>query len=105
MPIEKLGLPFLNRYSQPQAEELGALFREIQEGWSSGLPAGLRNQQACRYLNFTDYPIKEIAKLCGYYEEYHFSKMFKQMNGVPPSAYRSMQRQPTSRKSLAPSND
>ncbi|MFC0215288.1 helix-turn-helix transcriptional regulator [Paenibacillus chartarius] len=52
----------------------------------------LRNQQACRYLKFTDYPIKEIAKLCGYYEEYHFSKMFKQLNGVSPSIYRSRQR-------------
>lgn len=52
----------------------------------------LRNQQACRYLIFTDYPIKEIAKLCGYYEEYHFSKMFKQLNGVSPSVYRSTQR-------------
>jgi AraC-like DNA-binding protein len=52
----------------------------------------LRNQQACCYLIFTDYPIKEIAKLCGYYEEYHFSKMFKQLNGVSPSGYRSVQR-------------
>jgi AraC-like DNA-binding protein len=52
----------------------------------------LRNQQACGYLTYTDYPIKEIARLCGYYEEYHFSKMFKQMNGISPSAYRSRQR-------------
>ncbi|MDD9269445.1 helix-turn-helix transcriptional regulator [Paenibacillus sp. GCM10023248] len=52
----------------------------------------LRNQQACRYLIFTDYPIKEIAKLCGYYEEYHFSKMFKLLNGVSPSSYRTSQR-------------
>ncbi|WP_462412887.1 AraC family transcriptional regulator [Neobacillus sp. Marseille-QA0830] len=52
----------------------------------------LRNQQACRYLIFTDYPIKEIAKLCGFLEEYHFSKMFKQLNGISPSAYRSGQR-------------
>jgi AraC-like DNA-binding protein len=52
----------------------------------------LRNEQACRYLKFTNYPIKEIAKLCGFYEEYHFSKMFKQLNGVSPSTYRSKQR-------------
>lgn len=48
----------------------------------------LRNQQACRYLQFTNLPIKEIAKLCGYWEEFHFSKMFKQSNGVSPTAYR-----------------
>ncbi|OLS40856.1 hypothetical protein BTR25_07620 [Bacillus sp. MRMR6] len=52
----------------------------------------LRNEQACRYLIFTDYPIKEIAKLCGFYEEYHFSKMFKKVNGVSPRIYRSMER-------------
>ncbi|MNE88170.1 HTH-type transcriptional activator Btr [compost metagenome] len=52
----------------------------------------IQNQQACRYLTFTDYPVREIAKLCGFYEEYHFSKMFKQLNGVSPTAYRSSQR-------------
>ncbi|WP_052352921.1 helix-turn-helix transcriptional regulator [Neobacillus dielmonensis] len=52
----------------------------------------LRNEQACRYLTFTEFPIKEIAKLCGYYEEYHFSKMFKQLNGIAPSTYRNRKR-------------
>lgn len=55
----------------------------------------IQNEQACRYLVFTDYTIKEIAKLCGYYEEYHFSKIFKQMNGIPPTVYRSRQREET----------
>ena len=49
----------------------------------------LRNQQACRYLTYTDYSVREIAKLSGYVDEYHFSKMFKQLNGLSPSAYRS----------------
>jgi len=48
----------------------------------------LRNQQACRYLQFTNFPVKEIAKLCGYLDEFHFSKMFKQLNGLSPSDYR-----------------
>ncbi|SFD78643.1 AraC-type DNA-binding protein [Paenibacillus catalpae] len=52
----------------------------------------IRNQQACGYLVFTDYPINQIAKLCGYYEEYHFSKMFKQQNGLSPSSYREKKR-------------
>ncbi|WP_407923749.1 hypothetical protein [Cohnella fermenti] len=29
-----------------------------------------------------------MARLCGYQEEFHFSKMFKLMNGVSPSSYR-----------------
>ncbi|WP_162551180.1 helix-turn-helix transcriptional regulator [Paenibacillus tepidiphilus] len=52
----------------------------------------IRNQHACGYLVYTDYPVKEIAKLCGFYEEYHFSKMFKQLNGLSPSAYRCSRR-------------
>ncbi|WP_151736968.1 helix-turn-helix transcriptional regulator [Paenibacillus tengchongensis] len=51
-----------------------------------------RNQHACGYLVYTDYPVKEIARLCGFYEEYHFSKMFKQLNGLSPSAYRRSRR-------------
>ncbi|WP_159881772.1 helix-turn-helix transcriptional regulator [Paenibacillus puerhi] len=53
----------------------------------------LRNQQARRYLLYTDLPVKEIAKLCGYLEEYHFSKMFKQLNGQSPSRFRQEGRQ------------
>ncbi|ASA21607.1 helix-turn-helix transcriptional regulator [Paenibacillus donghaensis] len=52
----------------------------------------IQNQQACRYLVFTDYPVKEIAMLCGYYEEYHFSKIFKLLNGISPTVYRHRQR-------------
>lgn len=52
----------------------------------------IQNQQACRYLIFTDYPVREIAHFCGFYEEYHFSKIFKQLNGVSPTLYRSRQR-------------
>ncbi len=174
-PIETLRLPFLSQYGPGQAEEIGAMFREINQEWLPGQTAGtavsraktqillhklhqsvradwnlmesgafaafeqiksklenaymdhhriekmaeeygisasylrklflkytgmgpkeyhmhIQNSQACRYLTFTDYPVREIAKLCGFYEEYHFSKMFKQLNGVSPTAYRSSQR-------------
>ncbi|WP_052380416.1 helix-turn-helix transcriptional regulator [Paenibacillus camerounensis] len=174
-PIETLRLPFLSQYGPGQAEEIGAMFREINQEWLPGQTAGtavsraktqillhklhqsvradwnlmesgafaafeqiksklenaymdhhrieklaeeygisasylrklflkytgmgpkeyhmhIQNQQARRYLTFTDYPVREIAKLCGFYEEYHFSKMFKQLNGVSPTAYRSSQR-------------
>jgi len=52
----------------------------------------VRNQQACRYLQFTNFPIKEIAKRCGYWEEFHFSKMFKLSTGVSPTVYRNRQK-------------
>lgn len=58
----------------------------------------IRNEHACRYLTFTDYPVKEIANLCGFYEEYHFSKMFKQLNGIAPSGYRRQKREGATRE-------
>ena len=77
------------------ASYLRKLFRKFTGMGPKEYHNHLRNHQACCYLSYTDYPVKEIAKLCGYYEEYHFSKMFKQMNGISPSAYRSQQRQST----------
>ncbi|WP_127585366.1 AraC family transcriptional regulator [Paenibacillus koleovorans] len=48
----------------------------------------VRNEHAKRMLAYTINPIKEIGERCGYNDEYHFSKRFKQMNGMSPSAYR-----------------
>ncbi|MDQ1909821.1 AraC family transcriptional regulator [Paenibacillus sp. GD4] len=52
----------------------------------------IRNEHACRYLMYSDLPIKEIAQICGYLEEYHFSKSFKKMNGLSPTGYRARYR-------------
>ena len=48
----------------------------------------IRNEHARHYLMYSSLTIKEIAKVCGYLEEYHFSKSFKRMNGVSPSGFR-----------------
>jgi AraC family transcriptional regulator len=48
----------------------------------------IRNEQAIRLLAYTDESMKEIAAACGFADEYHFSKIFKQQNGIPPSKYR-----------------
>lgn len=52
----------------------------------------IRNAHARRYLMFTDLPVQEIARICGYSEEFHFSKAFKQANGVPPTLFRKQHR-------------
>ena len=36
----------------------------------------------------TDLSISQIARLCGFYDMSHFSKIFKQCTGVSPSQYR-----------------
>lgn len=44
--------------------------------------------EAKRYLQFTDFSIKEIAIMLGYADPYHFSKLFKQTEKVAPQSYR-----------------
>lgn len=42
-----------------------------------------------KYLLFsTDYCVYRVAELCGYENEVHFMRVFKQQTGVTPSAYR-----------------
>ena len=40
------------------------------------------------YLKDTDYTLKEIATLTGFYDEFSMSKMFKRIEGMPPGEYR-----------------
>lgn len=52
----------------------------------------LRNEHAKKRLIYTDLPVREIAESCGYADEYHFSKRFKQGNGIPPLQFRKLNR-------------
>ena len=47
-----------------------------------------RMARACNLLRETRLQIGEIADLLGYRDIYYFSRQFKEMIGVPPSAYR-----------------
>ncbi|TVY06667.1 AraC family transcriptional regulator [Paenibacillus cremeus] len=48
----------------------------------------IRNEHARRFLMYSELTIREIAEVCGYLEEYHFSKTFKKLNGMPPTRFR-----------------
>ena len=48
----------------------------------------LRVQHACQLLEYTKQRIQEIADEVGYDDPYHFSRVFKQLMGVSPRAYR-----------------
>lgn len=39
-------------------------------------------------LRTTEVPLKEIAARCGFYDEYHFSRVYRRAQGVPPARYR-----------------
>ena len=50
----------------------------------------LRLQRAALLLASRSEPVKEVARLCGFKNEYHFSTAFKRQQGLAPSHYRSL---------------
>lgn len=50
--------------------------------------ARLKMQHACELLDHTGLPIAEIAAAVGFADQLHFSRRFKKIIGVSPSAYR-----------------
>ncbi len=47
-----------------------------------------RIHYACMLLQNTDYPVSNIAFICGYETQEHFSRQFKRIMGLPPRQYR-----------------
>ena|SRR2546423_1716744 len=48
----------------------------------------LRIEKACREIINSDAPLVEIATAAGFYDQSHFSKIFKRLTGLTPAAYR-----------------
>jgi len=48
-----------------------------------------RVEKACLMLHFTNSPIKQIAEELGFYDRYHFSRVFKREQGMGPAEFRS----------------
>ena len=46
------------------------------------------DQAMAYFRNFPEMSVKEIAYNLGFYDEYHFSKQFKKVTGISPSAYK-----------------
>lgn len=47
---------------------------------------------ACQYLENSDFPVKEVAQLLGFRDEFYFSNWFKERVGAAPSEYRRKRR-------------
>ncbi|HXC99652.1 MAG TPA: helix-turn-helix transcriptional regulator, partial [Verrucomicrobiae bacterium] len=48
----------------------------------------LRMRHACRLLSSGSASVKEVAAALGYGDPFYFSRVFKSVNKVPPSKYR-----------------
>lgn len=66
---------FLRRFRTVEGESCQAVFRRK------------RIQHACLLLQFSEYPIVEIAAACGFADRHHFSKVFLQVRGMSPGQY------------------
>lgn len=47
-----------------------------------------RTTQAEFLLRTTELPLKVVAERCGFYDEYHFSRLYRRAYGTPPATYR-----------------
>ena len=55
----------------------------------------LRIQKAKQLLLETNYTVKEIASMCGFNHERSFSRSFTQIEGVSPSKFKEISKQPS----------
>lgn len=53
----------------------------------------LRIETACSKISTSDLPFDEIALTVGFYDQSHFSNVFKRLTGTTPSQYRTIFRQ------------
>jgi AraC-like DNA-binding protein/quercetin dioxygenase-like cupin family protein len=77
--------------SQPH---FSALFKK-----KTGYPPGeyfnhIKIQKACQHLRFTHTQVKEISYKLGFEDPYYFSRLFHNIMGVSPAAYRSEKKRP-----------
>ncbi|MBO5306531.1 MAG: helix-turn-helix transcriptional regulator [Lentisphaeria bacterium] len=53
----------------------------------------LRTEKACEYLSYTDMSIEEIAEKTGFPDRYYFSRVFYQLQNIPPATFRRIQKE------------
>ena len=87
---------FAQKLSAAQLAQVSGLslshFNRLFHEWTGYSPIEylrrLRVDRARQLLADVDLSIKEIALKCGFDDTYHFSKTFRQIDGLPPTKYR-----------------
>lgn len=69
-------------------EHVNALFKKELGISPNGFLKRIKIYKACRLLREDGLSIKETAERMGFYDEFHFSKAFKQIMGASPSKFR-----------------
>ncbi len=91
--VENIGLPDLARELQLSESRTSLLVKELYGKTFSELLQLERIGRAKQYLAATELRLHEIASLCGFYDEFHLSKVFKHHMGLSPRRWRDDNRQ------------
>jgi AraC family transcriptional regulator of arabinose operon len=81
-------LPHLARTAGLSVAHYSALFRKLTDMSPVRFLRHLKMQRACELLDTTDRPVAALAKEVGYRDALHFSRVFRQIVGRPPTVYR-----------------
>jgi len=65
-----------------------ALFKKKTMQSPLSLYTSMKIQRACQMLQNRDHTIKSIAYTLGFFDQYHFSKVFKQVMGISPKHFK-----------------
>jgi AraC-like DNA-binding protein len=72
---------------------LSRLFKQNIGTTAASYIQNLRVQEACRLLQFTEMPVKDIVSKIGYMDHSSFSRSFKGQMGISPQEYRNRNQQ------------
>lgn len=87
-PWEDLSLHALSRLTSFSPYYFHRLFKEVVQENLYEYIRRVRIDQAARSLIFSDLAISDIAEACGFHSLSSFSRTFKQVRGISPSAFR-----------------
>lgn len=83
-----IGLPDIAEHLQLSESYTSSFIKQISGHSFSYLLRSIRIDYAKNLLITTDSNLHAIAKQCGFANEFHFSKVFKETTGLTPSAFR-----------------
>ena len=87
-PLKKIRLSDLARAAFTSPQNLCRLFRKDLQIRPMECARLLKIEYAGVFLERSQMTVKEVSNLCGFENPFHFSRLFKEVYGIPPQAYR-----------------
>ena len=85
---ESLSLHDLSDYVSLSPNYLSKLFKQVTGETITAYTQNMKIAQSIEYLSDPTISLSEIAAQLGFYDQFHFSKVFKAYTGLAPSRYR-----------------